>query len=159
MRVSAAEPKPGRIDDVVRYYDQRIGGAYQSCAGFCGAYLLVDRSAGLVQSVSMWESRRHLQDSIAAEGYQKAASGTSTTPHAFFLFFCGRVAVLVAALFDLRSCISACFSPAFRGHLAESAPGQTGLIQLLVAPPMLNDAQTLELAVSVPKSALADDPE
>jgi hypothetical protein len=74
-RVSVALCKAGRLDDVVRYYDLRIGPAYCACEGFKTASLLVDRSANTVRSLSFWASNESLLASIENEHYQKVAKG------------------------------------------------------------------------------------
>ena len=74
-RVSVARCKAGRLDDVVRYYDLRIGPAYSECDGFKTACLLVDRPANTVRSLSFWTSHQLLLASIENEHYQKVAKG------------------------------------------------------------------------------------
>ena len=74
-RLSAARCKSGRLDDVVRYYNMRIGPAYDACRGFKVAYLLVDRPSSTVHSLSFWESNDSLLASIEDEHYQKVAKG------------------------------------------------------------------------------------
>ena len=74
-RMSTARCKAGRLDDVVRYYDLRIGPAYGTCDGFKSAFLLVDRPANTVRSLSFWGSNEALLASIADEQYQKVAKG------------------------------------------------------------------------------------
>ena len=74
-RVSVASCKPGRLEDVVRYYDLRIGPAYCACEGFKAACLLVDRSSNTVRSLSFWDSNEALLASIEDKHYQKVARG------------------------------------------------------------------------------------
>lgn len=74
-RVSTARCKAGRLDDVVRYYDLRIGPAYSACDGFHNACLLVDRSTSTVRSLSFWLNSDSLLASIENEHYQKVAKG------------------------------------------------------------------------------------
>ena len=75
VRLSAARCKSGRLDDVVRYYNMRIGPAYDACRGFKVAYLLVDRPSSTVHSMSFWDSNDSLLASIEDEHYQKVAKG------------------------------------------------------------------------------------
>ena len=58
-----------------KYYDLRIGPAYGTCDGFKSAFLLVDRPANTVRSLSFWGSNEALLASIADEQYQKVAKG------------------------------------------------------------------------------------
>ena len=74
-RVSVASCKAGRLDDVVRYYELRIGPAYCMCEGFKAACLIVDRSSNTVRSLSFWASSEALLTSIEDEHYQKVARG------------------------------------------------------------------------------------
>ena len=74
-RVSVASCKAGRLEDVVRYYELRIGPAYCMCEGFKAACLLVDRSSNTVRSLSFWASSEALLTSIEDEHYQKVARG------------------------------------------------------------------------------------
>ena len=74
-RVSTAHIKEGRMDDAVRYFERRIGPAYETYPGFHGAFLLVDRPGQQVKSVSLWVNEAAMLASTVDEQYQKIAKG------------------------------------------------------------------------------------
>lgn len=62
-RVITTEVDPGGMDGVIRVAHQQLPDAGRQ-PGFSGFYLLADREAGELMTISLWETR---DDAVAAE--------------------------------------------------------------------------------------------
>jgi heme-degrading monooxygenase HmoA len=72
-RVVTTDVSPGRMESVIRVADEQLPDARRQ-PGFTGFYLLADREAGKLMTISLWDSR---EDVLALEA--RAAELTSQT--------------------------------------------------------------------------------
>jgi len=72
-RVVTTEVSPNEMESVIRVVDEQLPDARQQ-QGFTGFYLLADREAGKLVTISLWDSRENI---LAVEA--RAAELTSET--------------------------------------------------------------------------------
>jgi heme-degrading monooxygenase HmoA len=72
-RVVTTDVFPNGMESVIRVVDEQLPDARQQ-PGFTGFYLLADREAGKLMTISLWDSR---EDILAVEA--RAAAVTSQT--------------------------------------------------------------------------------
>jgi heme-degrading monooxygenase HmoA len=65
-RVSTLQGDPKKLEDGISYFRDQVVPSARKQRGFKGARLLVDRSSGTVQAVTLWEDAAAVQASEAA---------------------------------------------------------------------------------------------
>ena len=84
-RVMTLQGDPKKLEDGIRYFRDQVVPAARKQRGFKGARLLVDRSSGKSQAVTLWEDAAAVQASEAAinqlrtEGAQLVGATAPTT--------------------------------------------------------------------------------
>jgi heme-degrading monooxygenase HmoA len=63
-RVVRGEVPTGKLDEAIRLWQESVGPSAKRQSGFKGARLMVDRSAGRVLSIGLWESEPKVRVSV-----------------------------------------------------------------------------------------------
>ena len=93
-RVVRGEIPTDKLDEAIRPWQESVGPSAKRQSGFKGAQLMVDRNAGKVLSIGLWESKPEVRESVGwnqeqiskfaglfsgpptiEEGYELAAEG------------------------------------------------------------------------------------
>jgi heme-degrading monooxygenase HmoA len=82
-RLGVTSVNPGKIDEVITLYQESLIPVAKKQKGFRGAYLLTDRDANQVTSISLWETEADLHASEASGYYREQVAkfaGLLSTP-------------------------------------------------------------------------------
>jgi heme-degrading monooxygenase HmoA len=83
-RVTTVQVPPDKLDDSLRYVREQVLPTVQGLDGFKGMYQLVDRTAGRVLGITLWETQEALQNSapvaqrLRSGAQDRGASGMPT---------------------------------------------------------------------------------
>ena len=61
-RLSAASVREGKMEELVAHYKETVAPTYKESEGFLGAYLLLDRTKGEAQSLTLWRNVQDLEN-------------------------------------------------------------------------------------------------
>lgn len=62
VRILRVDTDPGRIDAIIDRYRETVRPIHERAAGLRRHYVLVDRDAGRITFMGMWQSRESLED-------------------------------------------------------------------------------------------------
>ncbi len=71
-RVTTLQADPNKLEDGIRLFRDQVVPVARQQRGFEGARLLVNRSSGKVQAVTLWESAETAQAADAAMNQQRS---------------------------------------------------------------------------------------
>ena len=70
-RVTIAQSKPGKIDEIIRIQRESVVPAAKQQKGFKGLYLLIDRKNNKGITIGLWETEADMTASEASGYYQQ----------------------------------------------------------------------------------------
>ena len=73
-RVSHFQILPGKMDEVVRIYQDSVVPAARQQKGFKGGYVLADRDTGKGISIALWETEADMKADEGSGFYQQRAA-------------------------------------------------------------------------------------
>ncbi|MCI0904355.1 MAG: antibiotic biosynthesis monooxygenase [Chloroflexi bacterium] len=60
VRVTNVQLKPGKMQDLIKAYDDSVVPAQKAQKGYQGSYLMTDASSGKALAISVWETEADL---------------------------------------------------------------------------------------------------
>ena len=73
-RVITSQLQPGKTDDAIKIWREKVSPALKQIKGFKGAYLCGDRNSGKGVTVTLWESEADANAMDASGKYQEMIS-------------------------------------------------------------------------------------
>ena len=85
VRVTNVQLKPGKMQDLIKAYDDSVVPAQKAQKGYQGSYLMTDASSSKGLSISVWETEADVLAGESSGGYyeqqiEKFGSALAGTP-------------------------------------------------------------------------------